>query len=61
LLAKQWFSLKVNEDTGAFETFYSASPGFEQFIFSIKWVNNLQDELMELYTDELKLVPGENK
>ena len=26
--------------SGAFETFYSASPTFEQFVSSIKWENN---------------------
>ena len=47
--ANQWFSSEANENSGAFETFYSASPIFEQSVSSIKWVNNqLKEELTEL-------------
>jgi hypothetical protein len=36
----QWFASKANDNSGAFETFYSASPTFEQYVSSIKWANN---------------------
>ena len=38
--ANQWFATKANDNSGAFETFYSASPTFEQFISSVKWEDN---------------------
>ena len=38
--ANQWFATKANDNSGAFETFYSASPTFEQFVSSVKWEDN---------------------
>jgi hypothetical protein len=38
--AGQWFSSEANEDSGAFEAFYNASPIFEESVSSIKWGNN---------------------
>jgi hypothetical protein len=38
--ANQWFTSKANDNSGAFETFYSESPTFEQLVSSIKWENN---------------------
>lgn len=47
--SNKWFSSEANEKSGAFETFYSESPVFEQSVSSIKWVNNkLNDEFTEL-------------
>ena len=33
----QWFYSKANEDSGAFEAYYYASPIFEESVSSIKW------------------------
>ena len=33
----QWFASEANEDSGAFEAFYDASPMFEESVSSIKW------------------------
>jgi hypothetical protein len=47
--ANQWFSSEANENSGAFETFYSASPIFDQSVSSIKWVNiQPKDQLTKL-------------
>ena len=47
--ANQWFATKANDNSGAFETFYSASPIFDQSVSSIKWVNiQPKDQLTKL-------------
>jgi len=33
----EWFTSEANDDSGAFEAFYNASPIFEQSVSSIKW------------------------
>ena len=38
--AGQWFYSEANEDSGAFETFYSPSSIFEESLYSIKWGAN---------------------
>ena len=51
--SNQWFASEANDNSGAFETFYSESPNFEQSVSSIKWVNNQpKDKLMELLLTE---------
>ena len=36
----QWFTSDANDNSGAFEAFYNASPMFEQSVSSIKWAND---------------------
>lgn len=36
----QWFTSEANDDSGAFEAFYNASPIFEQSVSSVKWGND---------------------
>ncbi len=38
----QWSTSKANENSGAFEAFYNASPIFDQSVYSVKWGNHVQ-------------------
>lgn len=38
----QWHTSEANNGSGAFEAFYSASPTFEQSVFSVKWGQEAQ-------------------
>jgi hypothetical protein len=38
--AGQWSTSEANDNSGAFEAFYSSSPLFEQSVYSVKWGNN---------------------